>query len=505
MGAALPGPARQKEGLPARSSNRATVIENARLAPAAFTWRRIRGLALQLIAGVSAVALGLVLAIIASPFQELGPLVLIAIPLVPLAIVAVMIDPIGAPLIVAATLPAGSVGASLGPATLQLSEGAALAVGALIIIRRLAVGQSPLPFARELIWPVLLLGWTLVALYSAVDETLAIKQVVALLGGILLATVVLASCRDLRGVRVLLGFLTIIGLIVAVTSLSANHQFQASAGGAVVQNRLEGAFQSPNQFGSWCALVIPIAAGLMFVSPGRLMRFIAALSLLALLGTLIFSLSRSAWIGTGAAMLLLLFTLREARRLLAFILVPLILAGYLIFSFAPTPPEVQVVGERVRAIAVRSPYDDRAEIYHEALNEIREDPITGIGPGGFAIASRRAGTETSTVFAAHAHNLLLNYGAEEGLPAVGLVFAFVLAMAAATRRGSRAAARVYRRHRGLILSIAASLFAIFVQGFFDYTLGNPVIRITVWMLIGTLLVAVREADFVQSRAAAVRP
>jgi hypothetical protein len=32
-----------------------------------------------------------------------------------------------------------------------------------------------------------------------------------------------------------------------------------------------------------------------------------------------------------------------------------------------------------------------------------------------------------------------------------------------------------------------------VQGFFDYTLGNPVIRITVWMLIGALLVAVREA------------
>ena len=47
---------------------------------------------------------------------------------------------------------------------------------------------------------------------------------------------------------------------------------------------------------------------------------------------------------------------------------------------------------------------------------------------------------------------------------------------------------------GLILSIGAALFAIFVQGFFDYTLGNPVIRITVWMLIGALLVAVREAD-----------
>jgi O-antigen ligase len=190
----------------------------------------------------------------------------------------------------------------------------------------------------------------------------------------------------------------------------------------------------------------------------------------------------------------MLFTLREARRLLAIILVPVVVGGYVIYSFAPTPPDVVIVGERVRAIAVRSPYDQRSQIYHEALNEIRADPITGVGPGGFAISSRRAGTATSTVFAEHAHNMLLNYGAESGLPAVGLVLAFCLALGAAARRGARAAGRIDRRHRALILSIGASLFAIFVQGFFDYTLGNPVIRITVWMLIGALLVAVREAD-----------
>ena len=115
----------------------------------------------------------------------------------------------------------------------------------------------------------------------------------------------------------------------------------------------------------------------------------------------------------------MVLTLREARRLLAILLVPLALIGYLIFSFAPAPPEVEVVGERVQAIGTRSPYDDRSQIYNEALREIREDPVTGVGPGGFIVSSRRAGTATSTVSADHAHNLLLNYGAESGLPAVG--------------------------------------------------------------------------------------
>ena len=92
-----------------------------------------------------------------------------------------MINPIVAPLIVIATLPFGSARVF----GIQVAEAAVLATGGLIVVRRLALGQSPLPFARQLIWPVLLLGWTLVALFSAIDETLAIKQVIGLVGAIL--------------------------------------------------------------------------------------------------------------------------------------------------------------------------------------------------------------------------------------------------------------------------------------------------------------------------------
>ncbi len=476
-----------------------SVIESVRRAPAAPALLRARELALWLGVAIGAAAMGFALAFVTTPFEEWSPLVMVAVPLVPLAIVAVMINPIVAPLIVIATLPFGSARIF----GIQVVEAAVLATGGLIVVRRLALGQSPLPFARQLIWPVLLLGWTLVALFSAIDETLAIKQVIGLVGAILVACTVLAACRDLPRLRILLGFLTFVGLVMALVSLSSNHQLQAGHGGAEVQNRVQGAFESPNQLGSWCALVIPIAAGLMFVSPRRSARILGAVALLALLAALTFSLSRSAWIGTGAALLLMVLTMREARRLLAILFVPLALIGYLIFSSGTAPPEVKVVGERVQAIGTRSPYDQRSQIYNEALREIREDPVTGVGPGGFIVASRRAGTETSTVAADHAHNLLLNYGAESGLPAVGLVLAFVFALGAAVYRGSRAVARIDPRHRGVILSIGAALFAIFVGGIFDYTLGNPVIRITVWMLIGALLVAVREADRV-SRLARTR-
>jgi putative inorganic carbon (hco3(-)) transporter len=477
-----------------------SVIESVRRAPAAPALLRVRELALWLAVAIAAAALGFVLAFMTAPFDEWSPLAMIAVPLVPLAVVAVMINPIVAPMIVVASLPFGSAGAF----GIQVAEAAALITGALVVVRRLALGQSPLPFARQLIWPVLLLGWTLVALFSAIDETLAIKQVIGLVGGILVAITVLAACRNLHQVWILLGFLTLIGLVMAVISLESNHELQAEHGGTDVKNRLQGAFESPNQLGSWCALVIPIAAGLMLLSSRRLARALGAVALLALLATLTFSLSRSAWIGTGAALVLMLLTMREARRLLAIIFVPLAVIGYVIFSSGAAPPEVKVVGERVQAIGTRSPYDQRSQIYDEALREIREDPVTGVGPGGFIVASSRAGTQTSTVSADHAHNLLLNYGAESGIPAVALLLAFVFSLAAAAYKGGRAVARIDPAHRGLIISIGAALFAIFVQGFLDYTLGNPVIRITVWMLIGALLVTVREADRV-ARLARARP
>jgi O-antigen ligase len=456
--------------------------------------QRVGDAAVWVWVGLASAGLGLVLAFLAAPFEEASPFVLIGIPLVPLLVAAVIADPIVAPLIVIATLPLGAVGAGVGPISLQASEGAALAVGMLIVVRRLALGQAPLPFRRELIWPVLLLGWTLVALYTAIDEGLALKQLIALLGGILLACTVLAACRDMHRLRILLGALTVTGLIIALTSLSGNHQLQAAGGGTTVSNRLEGAFQSPNQLGSWCALVIPIAAGLMFAYTRRSVRLLGAVTVLALLATLMFSLSRGAWIGTGAATLFLIITLREARRLLVFLLVPLVLIGYVTFSFAPAPPDVEVVGERFQAIGARSPYDARSQIYNEALREIKENPVTGVGPGGFILSSRRAGTATSTVAADHAHNMFLNYGAEMGLPAVAILLGFIIALGSSVRRASRAVKRVDWRHRSLLLCIAAGLIAILVQGFVDYTLGNPVIRITVWLLIGALLVAVREAE-----------
>ena len=78
------------------------------------------------------------------------------------------------------------------------------------------------------------------------------------------------------------------------------------------------------------------------------------------------------------------------------------------------------------------------------------------------------------------------------MPAVALIFAFAVSLVVATRRASRQfIADRRRRDRAVMLGCAAALLTVLGQGIVDYTLGNPVIHIAFWTLVGALLVAAR--------------
>jgi O-antigen ligase len=190
----------------------------------------------------------------------------------------------------------------------------------------------------------------------------------------------------------------------------------------------------------------------------------------------------------------MLIKLREARRLLLVLAIPLVVIGFFIWSLTPTKTDVKVVGERARAITVLSPYDDRRVIYREAYREIRENPVLGVGPGGFPVASTLVVSESATLSYAHAHNLYLNWAAEVGLPSLVIILCFALALAFSARTASRGArVRGDPRDRAIIIGISAALLTVLVQGFFDYVIPNPVVYTAFWTLVGALLVCRREA------------
>jgi O-antigen ligase len=437
-------------------------------------------------------------ALVATHFESSAPLVLVAMFVAPLVAIGIIVNPLLAIVVVIATFPVGSIAQSIGPLRIQAVEVAVFVAAIVVVLRRLAVGRIPLPFSAPLGWAVALFLWTLVSLFSAIDETLAIKVLFSLLGGIVCSTVVLAGCRDMHDLRLLLGAFVmsgvVIGLITFTEGRAAGGLTTEFGGSEIVSGRLEGAFDSPNQLGAFCALMIPVCAGLIFGARTTRWRFFAGIALLILLVTMMLSLSRGAWVGVAVALLLMLTLLREARRLLVILAVPLALAGFFVWSLGPTKTDVKVVGERARAITVLSPYDDRRVIYKEAFREIRENPVLGVGPGGFPVASTRVVSESATLSYAHAHNLYLNWAAEVGLPSVILILGFAGALGLAARTAVRGArARGDMADRAIVIGIAAALLTVLAQGFFDYVIPNPVVYTAFWTLVGALLVARREA------------
>ena len=309
-------------------------------------------------------------AFVATQFQNAAPFVLIAMFVAPLLAIGIIVNPLLATLVVIATYPIGNIAQSVGPLRIQVVEVAVFVAALVVVLRRLAVGRIPLPFAAPLGWAVALFLWTLISLFSAIDEKLAIKVLFSLLGGIVCATVVLAGCRDMRDLRILLAGFVGSGVVIGLITFSEGRhvgQFSTEFGGSeIVSGRLQGAFDSPNQLGSFCALMIPVAAALIFGARTARWRFAAGMALLVLLATLMLSLSRGAWVGVAIALLLMLVKLKEARRLLVILAIPLVILGFFIWSLTPTKTDVKVVGERARALTVLSPYDDRRVIYKEA-------------------------------------------------------------------------------------------------------------------------------------------
>ena len=465
-------------------------------ASARSLWEQRRG-SLVATVGTAALALaafgfGAALAAVSALAGDASPFVFLALAAVPLLAVAVIVEPLVGVFVVLATMPIGSVGMAVGFISVQAVEGAVLVVALLVITRRLALGQTPLPWAVPLGFGLAVLGWVAVALYSALDEKLGVKQLLSLSGGLVLAAVVLAAARDMVDLRRILAGFVIVATAAAAVAVSGGAQFDSGYGGTQVSGRLTGAFEHPNQLGAASAMGIAVAAGLVFGCRTRRARLAAGATLPILMAALLLSLSRGAWIGVALAIALLLFTLREARELLLFLSIPLIIVAFVGGRLATDEPQFKVVGQRAKAITALSPYDEREQIWDEAIREIREDPLTGQGPGNFPVASLRSGSQASLVYADHAHNLALNWAAESGMPAVALIFAFAASLVVATRRASRQfIADRRRRDRAVMLGCAAALLTVVGQGIVDYTLGNPVIHIAFWTLVGALLVAAR--------------
>jgi O-antigen ligase len=199
-------------------------------------------------------------------------------------------------------------------------------------------------------------------------------------------------------------------------------------------------------------------AGLLFSAPRSRRRWFFLLSFLLIEATLVLSLTRSAWIGTLVAGLLLLF-LKDARLLLAAPLVAAVTALVL-------PGNVE---RRIASLVQPDTSGwDRVYMVEAGLRIIRNHPLLGVGPEMVSeVYPIYVESDARRHDNPHLHNNLVQVAAERGLPALAAFIGFLAASFVLAIREVRR-----NRNPALAAGALAVLVSGAVAGLFEYNFGD---------------------------------
>lgn len=402
-----------------------------------------------------------------------------ALAAVPVALVLVPValrDPRGGVALFAAGLPAGLTTLAGGIQVVQV-----LAAGTVVLVAsaRLLRGASPLRLPPAVLATLALVTWSLLTTPGAADLPRAVRWNASLLvAALLVAAVVTAAGGSLARLRHLALMLFAGSVATCAFALPESTQ-RGSFGAAVVDGRAQGVFSQPNELGLFAGTTVVLGLAVLVGAgesrhPG-LQRLAVALGGLVALAALALSLSRGAWLGTLLALLVAGVLVAPIRRVLLGVVGGVTLGLSVLAAGQALPAQVDVIGARAGLLTDRgsNPYDERPAIWAEGLRQARDHPLAGVGPAGFTDAS--AGSPSLVVAfvrPAHAHNVVLNFSAESGVPAALALLAVTLLTAKEVIVGRRRPGWSPRQ-RGLLTALGCLPLVVLGQGTIDAPLRNP--------------------------------
>jgi O-antigen ligase len=303
----------------------------------------------------------------------------------------------------------------------------------------------------RMFWPLAAYaGATLIAAVFSVDPHTSLidcKQLVLFL-------IVPVAFRLLRGRRSMVA----IDVIVSVGALSATV--------GIVQylilnfdnlgKRPEGVLGHYMTYSGLLMLVACAAvARIMFTRQNRVW---SALVLPALLLALVFTFTRSAWVGASVG-IGLLFLLRDFR------LIALLPVAFGVF-LAAAP--VSLTARLYSTFSLTDPSNvDRVAMMKSGIRIIKDDPLTGVGPDMVIQVYPHYRDKTAVnQLNPHLHNVPLQIAAERGLPALAVWIWFIVTLCV----------DFFRRRRGANPSLSngglAAIVAMLAAGLFEYNFGD---------------------------------
>lgn len=328
---------------------------------------------------------------------------------------------------------------------------------------------------------VLLLILLPLNLYASADLSLSQRVVFRIAGEVaaLYAVVNWADCGATNGaarVRLLSVALIVVGAGVALLGLLATNLPSSKVLNLDVLTTLLPHLVVPplnplgissNLSGGFAAVVLPLALAQLLWAKDGMTRLVSLVGALVLGGTVFVSQSRGAWIGVALALIVMaLLTDRRFWFLLPLFVIALA-AGMNIFG-------IEGLLDFVASGTTLDSAAGRMEVWQRAVYMLQDFPFTGVGIGTFGKVANilypffLIGPDTEV---AHAHNIYLQAGVDQGIPGMVAMIGLLTAL------GVTGLDAVHRAHstlwRGLVIGLFGGLVVFLAHGMFDmiaYTL-----------------------------------
>jgi O-antigen ligase len=305
--------------------------------------------------------------------------------------------------------------------------------------------------------------------------------------------------------RAVFRFLLVSGYVVAAVAIVQ------AVNDSLRQETLVPAFGTlgqQNVLGAFLALLLPIAYNELVEAKGWSRRVLALNALVVLSLALLLTFSRSAWLGTAvAAVIVLTATQRSPARVGVVAAAALIVAGVALAGLSAAGGQQIVHSLQARAGTIFDPgaWAPRPAIWRDTLNLIAARPVLGFGPDNFGLVYPRFQATDFGLGVDKAHAETLQVAATQGLVGLAAYLYLLAAFVRAFWRGRRLEGAVlvfagwaaYQVTLQLNFSALAAAFPFWVfaaaaiHSWGDPTVATPVaIRGRGWLAAGGAAIAV---------------
>lgn len=260
-----------------------------------------------------------------------------------------------------------------------------------------------------------------------------------------------------------------IGCVLSIGAINDYRLGRFVVGEERVAGVVGGMFGNPNDLALHLVTMIPLAVGLLLSTRNLLAKPFYALCALLMVGGVIASFSRGAFIGLLGASMVLAWKLGRRNRFLMLVLI----GAFVVALVALAPGEYAERISSIGSVSRDASSSSRRDLLVRSIIVAIANPVFGVGMGNFHIVSIRELVS---------HNAYTQVAAEMGLAAM---FIYIMLLVVPIRRLRLIEDATYETRRGsriyyLSVALQASLVAYMLSSFF----GSVAYQFYVYYLIG---------------------